>query len=151
MITFDLLKGYWQIPLTEWAKQPSAFVIPKGLYQYQVMPFSMRNAPATFQRMINQIVAGLDGCEAYIYDVIVYSNSWQEHIAQLQMLLSRFSEANFTINLTKSEFGHAEVTFLEHIVGIGQVKLNYFSKIIHSPNGIFSSYISKPARHLCIM
>ena len=81
--TFDLLKGYWQIPLTERAKQLSAFVTPKGLYQYRVMPFGMRNVPATFQRMINQIVAGLDGCEAYIDDVIVYSNSWQEHIAQL--------------------------------------------------------------------
>ena len=96
----DLIKGNWQIPLTEQAKQLSAFVIPKGLYQYRVMPFGMKSTPATFQRMINQIVAGFDGCEAYIDDVIVYSNSWQEHIAQLQMLLSRFSEANLTVNLS---------------------------------------------------
>ena len=51
--TFDLLKGYWQIPLTERAKKLSAFVTSRGLYQYCVMPFGMKNAPATFQRMIN--------------------------------------------------------------------------------------------------
>ena len=120
--TFDFLKGYWQIPLTERAKKLSAFVTLRGLYQYCVMPFGMKNAPATFQRMINQLVSGMDGCEAYIDDEIVYSNSWEEHIVQLRTLLSRFSKANLTINLNKSEFGHAEVTFLGHIVGSGQVK-----------------------------
>ena len=87
MTTFDLLKGYWQIPLTERAKKLSAFVTPRGLYQYRVMPFGMENAPATFQRMINQLVSGMDGCEAYIDDVIVYSNSWEEHMVQLRILL----------------------------------------------------------------
>ena len=120
--TFDLLKGYWQIPLTERAKKLSAFVTPRGLYQYRVMPFGMKNAPATFQRMINHLISGMDGCEAYIDDVIVYGNSWEEHIVQLRILLSRFSKANLTINLNKSEFGHAEVTFLGHIVGSGQVE-----------------------------
>ena len=85
--TFDLLKGYWQIPLTERAKKLSAFVTPKGLYQYRVMPFGMRNAPAMFQRMINQIVGGIEGCEAYIDDVIAHSGSWQGHISQLRALL----------------------------------------------------------------
>ena len=66
--------------------------------------------------MINQIVGGLDRCEAYIDDVIVYSNTWKEHLTQLRRLLSRFSEANLTINLSKS----AEVTFLGHIVGNSQ-------------------------------
>ena len=55
--TFDLLKSYWQIPLTERA---SAFVTPEGLYQYRVMRFGMQNAPATFQRMINQIVGDIE-------------------------------------------------------------------------------------------
>ena len=67
--TFYLLKGYWQIPLTECAKKLSAFVTPKGLYQYRVMPLGMWNAPATFQRMINQMVGGIEGCEAYIDDI----------------------------------------------------------------------------------
>jgi len=66
----DLLKGYWQVPLTERARRLSAFVTPQGLYQYKVMPFSMKNALATFQRLINQLLQNLDGCEGYIDDVI---------------------------------------------------------------------------------
>ena len=54
--TFDMLKGYWQVPLTQRAREISAFVTPSGLYQYKVMPFGMKNAPATFQRMVNKLV-----------------------------------------------------------------------------------------------
>ena len=53
---FDLLKGFWQIPLTDRAKEISAFVTPDGRYQYTVMPFGMTNSPATFQRLINMII-----------------------------------------------------------------------------------------------
>ena len=65
------VKGYWQVPLTERAKEVSDFATLDGLYQYLVMPFGMQNAPAIFQRMINGVIAGLDGCDAYIDNVIV--------------------------------------------------------------------------------
>ena len=118
----DLLKGYWQVPLTERAKQLAAFVTPDGLYQYQVMPFGMKNAPATFQRMINKLVGRMEGCEAYIDDVVVYSDCWEDHLICLRRVLTKFAEVNLTVNLAKSEFGHAEVTFLGHVVGSGWVK-----------------------------
>ena len=70
---FDLLKGFWQIPLTDRAKEISAFVTPDGLYQYKVMPFGMKNSPATFQRLKNMIITGLDNCKAYIDDAIIYN------------------------------------------------------------------------------
>ena len=72
---FDLLKGFWQVPLTDRAKEVSAFATPNGLYQYKVMPFGMKNSPATFQRLVNNVICGLDGCDAYIDDVIIYSDS----------------------------------------------------------------------------
>ena len=50
----DLLMGFWQVPLTERAKKLSVFVTPKSLYQYKIMPFGMKNAPSTFQRLTNQ-------------------------------------------------------------------------------------------------
>ena len=75
---FDLLKGFWQVPLTDRAKEVSAFATPNGLYQYKVMPFGMKNSPATFQRLVNNVICGLDGCDAYIDDVIVYSDSFKE-------------------------------------------------------------------------
>ena len=54
--TFDMLKGYWQVPLTQRTREIFSFVTPSGLYQYKVMPFGMKNAPATFQRMVNKLV-----------------------------------------------------------------------------------------------
>ena len=63
---FDLLKGFWQIPMTDRAKEISAFVTPDGLFQYKVMPFGMKNSPATFQRLVNRLISNLDGCKAYI-------------------------------------------------------------------------------------
>ena len=81
---FDLLKGYWQVPLTDRAKEISAFCTPDALYQYCVMPFGMKNAPATFQRMVNHIVTDIEGCEAYVDDLIVYSQTWEQHIGQLR-------------------------------------------------------------------
>ena len=64
--TFDMLKGYLQAPLTQRDREISAFVTPSGLYQYKVMPFGLKYAPATFQRMVNKLVRDIDGCEEYI-------------------------------------------------------------------------------------
>jgi hypothetical protein len=68
---FDLLKGYWQVPLTERTKEISAFVTPDGLFQCKVMPFGMKNAPVTFQTMIHSLLHGIQGCEAYMDDAII--------------------------------------------------------------------------------
>ena len=119
---FDLLKGFWQVPLTDRAKEISAFVTPYGLYQYKVMPFGMKNSPASFQRLINKVIADLEGCEAYIDDVIIYSDTWEEHLRIIYEFFNRLSRAKLTINLSKSEFCQAQVTYLGHVVGQGQVK-----------------------------
>ena len=71
----DLLKGYWVIPLTEKAKEISAFVVPDGPFQYKVMPFGMRNLQVTFTRMVNKCLEGLTGVDAYVDDIVVYSKT----------------------------------------------------------------------------
>lgn len=119
---FDLLKGFWQVPLTDRAKEISAFVTPEGLYQYKVMPFGMKNSPATFQRLINKVIANLEDCEAYIDDVIIYSETWEKHLETIREFFRKLSEAKLTINLSKTEFGQAQVTYLGHVVGRGQVQ-----------------------------
>ena len=120
--TFDMLKGYWQVPLTQRAREISAFVTPSGLYQYKVMPFGMKNAPATFQRMVNKLVRDIDGCEGYIDDVVIFSEHWSDHIRQIKRFFQIMLDAKLTINLMKSEFGKATVKYLGHIVGQGQVR-----------------------------
>lgn len=118
----DLLKGYWQVPLTERAKEISAFVTPDDFLQYTVMPFGMRNAPATFQRLMNLVLSGLPFCEAYLDDLVVCSESWSEHMEHLRVVFCRLNEAGLTVNLAKCEFGQATVVYLGKIVGGGQVR-----------------------------
>lgn len=68
---FDLLKGCWQIPLTQTGKETSVFVTPSSLYSYQVISFGLRNAPATFEWLMNHIIPGLEGCAVYLDDVVI--------------------------------------------------------------------------------
>ncbi|KAL0153990.1 hypothetical protein M9458_050705, partial [Cirrhinus mrigala] len=118
----DLLKGYWQVPLTERASEISAFVTPDAFLQYKVLPFGLKNAPATFQRLMNQVLANVKHCEAYLDDVVCYSDTWNSHLQTLEEVFSRFQAANLTLNLAKCEFCHATVTYLGKEVGHGTVR-----------------------------
>ena len=70
------------------------------------MPFGMKNAPATFQRMVNKLVRDIDGCEGYIDDVVIYSDNWSDHIRQIKRFFQIMREAKLTIYLMKS---HCEI------------------------------------------
>lgn len=118
---FDLLKGYYQVPLSSRAQEVSAFITPSGLYSYSVMSFGLRNAPATFQRLMNRVVSGLQGCAVYLDDVVVYSEEWSEHLDRIRALFTRLVDACLTVNLAKCEFAQATVVYLGKIVGQGQV------------------------------
>lgn len=120
--TIDLTKGYYQIPLTEQAKEISAFITPFGHFQYIVLAFGMTNAPSTFQRVINQVIRGLEGTAAYLDDLVVVADTWDEHLDRLQALLQSLEVAGFTINLKKCVFGHGTVNYLGHTVGKGMVR-----------------------------
>ncbi len=84
MTTLDLFKGYWQVPLEPSCRPYTAFRTPTGLYQYTVMPFGLYGAPATFQRLMDGILVGCDQyAAAYLDDVVIYSQTWQEHLDHL--------------------------------------------------------------------
>ncbi len=109
------------MPLTDQAKE-SAFVTPDNFLQYKVMPFGVRNAPDTFQRLVNSVLYGMHGCEAYLDDVVLYSNTWTDHLSQIRELFSHLAAANLTINLANVNFGKARVTYLGKVVGGRQVR-----------------------------
>ena len=117
----DMLKGYYQIPLTDTAKIMSAFITPFGLFQYERLPFGMSNAPATFQRMVNHLTQDLDGVYAYLDDIVVIASTWQEHMIRLRALFSKLREMGLTINLSKSTFAKAQVRYLGHVIGSGEI------------------------------
>ncbi|CAM4523472.1 unnamed protein product [Leuciscus chuanchicus] len=117
----DLLKGYWQVPLTPRASDISAFVTPDHFMQYTVMAFGLRNAPATFQRMMHIVLGTVSNCNVYLDDVVVYTNDWTSFMSILTEVFQRLAAASLTLNLAKCEFGKAIVTYLGKQVGHGQV------------------------------
>ena len=119
----DLSRGYWQVPLDQKASQLSSFITPFGLFKWKFMPFGLRNAPATFQRLVNKLLSGCEGfAAAYLDDIIIYSNSWEEHIKHITEILSRIANAGLTLKPSKCVFASATVDYLGHIVGVGKVE-----------------------------
>ena len=89
--TLDLCSGYWQVELTDKAKEISAFSTGRNLYQFKVLPFGLSNAPATFERLMERVLSGLHWhiCLIYLDDVIIHSKSVSEHIDRLGQVFSR--------------------------------------------------------------
>lgn len=116
--TLDLLSGYWQIPLTESAKEKTAFITSTGLYQWKVMPFGLCNAPASFQRMMDVILAGLKwNCSlVYLDDVIVFSRTFEDHLNDLQKVFDRLHESDLILSPSKCTLCSRRVKYLGHIV-----------------------------------
>ena len=84
MSTLDLAKGYWQIPIAAASREITAFITPFGLYEFNVMPFGLHNAPATFQRLMNHVLHGWEKfAGVYLDDVVVFSQSWEEHLQEV--------------------------------------------------------------------
>lgn len=78
--TLDLLKGYWQLPLTPRASEVSAFVTPNNFMLYWVMPFGLKNAPATFQCLMQRVLGDVSHCSVYLDDDVIYLGDWSSHV-----------------------------------------------------------------------
>ena len=116
--TLDLSSGYWQVPMDPKDVDKTAFTTPYGLYHFKVMPFGLANAPATFERMMERVLAGLhwETCLIYLDDVIVFSRTFDEHITRLHQVFSRMKEANLKLSPSKCKLFCHEVEYLGHIV-----------------------------------
>ena len=122
--TLDLTSGYWQVGLTEDARKKSAFCIPGGLYQFKVMSFGLCNAPGTFERLMERVLAGLSwkSCLLYLDDIIIYSQTFAEHQEHLQEVFNRLVQAGLKLKPSKCQLFQAEVNFLGHIIGRSGVR-----------------------------
>ena len=104
-------------------KHKTAFTTPYGLFQFCVMPFGLCGAPATFQRMMDKLIADAkDYSGTYIDDMVIFSKTWEEHIQHLRHVLLCLRNHNLTAKLKKCQFCMEECTYLGHTVGNGQVK-----------------------------
>lgn len=121
--TLDLMKGYWQVPVHLDSRPKTAFVTPLGKYQFTVMPFGLVGAPATFQRLMNSVVADFqEFASAYLDDVVVFSTSWEDHIHHLTSVFDVLVQAGLTAKLAKCQLGLNQCFYLGHMVGEGLVR-----------------------------
>lgn len=116
--TIDLKSGFHQIEVEKTDRQKTAFSTDKGHFEFIRMPFGLKNAPATFQRAMNNILSDLIGrcCLVYLDDIIIFGSSLQQHLENLNRVLKRLIDSNLKIQLDKCEFLRKECEFLGHIV-----------------------------------
>ncbi|XP_064081439.1 uncharacterized protein LOC135198014 [Macrobrachium nipponense] len=115
----DLTKGYWQISLAEDSKPYTAFATREGLYQFTVLPFGLVTALAIFNRLMRKLFGDLNNVETFFDDILIHTETWDEHCALLQEVLVRLREANLTVRPSKTEIGRKTLEYLGHIVGDG--------------------------------
>lgn len=116
--TLDLASGFHQVEMHPDSIDKTAFSTETGHYEFLRMPFGLKNSPPTFQRIMNNILRGIQNetCLVYLDDIIIYSSSLQEHVLRLREVLDRLRIANLKVQLDKTEFLRKEVAYLGHIV-----------------------------------
>ena len=116
--TLDLQSGYWQLEVSEEDRPKTAFITKYGLFEYRKMPFGLCNAPSTFQRCMELILNGLQWKTLLIYldDVIIYSDTIESHLKQLDLVLTRLREAGLKLKPSKCDLIKSSVLYLGHVV-----------------------------------
>ena len=117
--TLDLKSGYWQVLIMERDKEKTAFRTISGqLYEFNQVPFSLCYAPATFSRLMDRVLSGLhwETCLFYLDDIIIFSSTWEEHLACLWQVFERLRHANLKLGSEKCAFAAKEVSYLVHRV-----------------------------------
>lgn len=114
----DLSSGYWQVEVDRKDKPKTAFTTRKGLFEFNVMPFGLCNAPATFEGLIESVLTGLHWkiCLIYLDNIIVTGKSFEDMISKLESVLKGFAEAGLKLKPRKCQLFKREVTFLGHVI-----------------------------------
>ena len=115
--TMDLKLGFWQVKMAKDSQQYTAFTVGSmGVYEFLRMPYGLCNAPATFQRLMQNCLGELNLTYALIYldDVIVFSRTKEEHLHHLRVVFSQFLEHRLKLKPSKCHFLQEEITFLGH-------------------------------------
>ena len=117
--TLDLTSGYWQVEMAEECKPYTAFTCgPLGFFECETMPFGATNAPATFQRLMEDCLGDLNmnWCIVYLDDVIVFSKTPDEHLERLEAVFQKRSAAGLKLKPSKCTFFKTEITYLGHLI-----------------------------------
>ena len=117
--TIDMKSGYHQVEITEEHKERTAFTVgPLGFFEYNRMPFGLSNSPATYQRLMEECLGdyNMTICVIYLDDLIVFADTFEEHLERLDMILARLKQCNLKLSPEKCIFIQEKVNFLGHVV-----------------------------------
>ena len=121
----DLKSGFWQVKMAEESRQYTAFTVGSmGIYKFLRMPYSLCNAPETFQCLMQNCLGELNLTYALIYldDVIVYSKTEEEHLVHLCAILEQFMEHGLKLKPSKCNFFRTEISYLGHKVSVASME-----------------------------
>ena len=116
--TFDMRSSYHQLPMHPESSDKTAFITRRGAFRYKTMPFGLCNARATFQRLMDLVLRGLnlEICLVYLDDIVVFGTTPEEHLERLTKVLERLRQANLKLKPSKCKLMQKQVVFLGHIV-----------------------------------
>ena len=122
--TLDAASAYWSIPLSETDKEKTAFAVPRGKFEFNVMPFGLSNSGASYQRMMDICLSGLrtDKVLSYMDDIVVFSTTFDEHVRDLKAVFECLRTANVTLKASKCVFAAQKVEFLGFELSVDGIK-----------------------------
>lgn len=122
--TLDLASGYWQLEIDPDDRPKTAFITRQGLFEFNVLSFGLCNAPSTFQRLMDVVLADLQWttCLVYLDDIIVFGRTFSEHLSRLDEVLLKLSQANLKVKPSKCNLFSEQVQYLGHIISAQGVR-----------------------------
>ena len=111
--SFDCRSGYWQLKLDPESRHKASFVCHRGQYEFVRVPFGLVNAPSMFMMLMNEVLEGMeDFTQAYLDDIIVFSETEEEHIKHIEAVFDRLNKHNLKLKLKKCKFFQKEIEYL---------------------------------------
>ena len=140
-LVFDLATDFHHIKMDPKDSHKTTFSTPRGHYEFDKMPFGLKTAPATFQRLMNLTLTRLMGTELFVYldEIVIYANTLEEHEIKFNNLAERLRKANLHLQPDKFEFLRPQVGYLDRIIDENGVRRGYNNRrFINGFSEIFS-------------
>ena len=118
----DLTKGYWQISVHSDSVEKTAFTTPDGVYEFLQLPFGLKNSAASFNRLMRRVLGDVNGVGCFVDDIIVYTDTWSEHLRVLREVFEKLRGAGLTVKPSKCTVGVTDVEFVGHKVSIDTLR-----------------------------